>query len=169
MRRRDFLRIAVAAGLGLALPGMTACGKEAVLRIGDVPPQATLPDLHGNPVVLPSAFRGSVVVIHFWASWCPLCRAEMSTLESLYGGRGRDAFTPCSVGVGEGREGALAYMGPLQITYPILLDRESTLVKLYGIAGIPTTYVLDRRSVVRHRILGKIEGEGLSRMIGAFL
>jgi len=71
--------------------------------------------------------------------------------------------------MGEGREGALAYMGSLQITYPILLDRKSTLLKPYGIAGIPTTYVLDRRSVVRHRILGKIEGEGLSRMIEALL
>jgi len=169
MRRRDFLRAAAAAGLGLVLPGMTSCGKEAALRIGDVPPAATLTDLHGNPIVLPSAFLGSVAVIHFWASWCPLCRAEMSLLESLFIRHDRKGVIPCSVGVGEHRETAEAYLGSAKPTYPVVLDRKSALVKPYGIAGIPTTYVLDRRNRIRHRILGKIEGEGLSRMIGSLL
>ncbi len=169
MRRRDFLRAAAAAGLAFALSGMPACRKEKVLRMGDVPPQATLTDLSGNPVVLPSDFRGRIAVIHFWASWCPLCRAEMSTLESLYRRRGPETFVPCSVGVGESREGAEAYMGAGKPTYPVLLDRNSSLVKPYGIAGIPTTYVLDRRTVVRHRILGKIDESGLDGMIAALL
>ncbi|OPY91790.1 MAG: Thiol-disulfide oxidoreductase ResA [Syntrophaceae bacterium PtaU1.Bin231] len=169
MRRRDFLRVAAAAGLGLVLPGMTACRKETGLRIGDVPPQATLTDLHGNPVVLPSAFRGSIVLIHFWASWCPLCRAEMGVLESLFLRYGKGGATPCSVGVGESRETAEAYLGTERPTYPVLLDRSSSLVKPYGIAGIPTTYVLDRGNVIRHRILGRIDGDGLEKMITALL
>jgi len=170
MHRRDFLRAAAAAGLAFALPGMlSACRKEKILRMGDVPPQATLADLNGNPILLPSAFLGSVAVIHFWASWCPLCREEMSLLESLFLRHDRRGVIPCSVGVGERTETAEAYLGSAKPTYPVVLDRESALVKRYGIAGIPTTYVLDRRNRIRHRILGKIDGERLDGMIAMLL
>ncbi len=167
--RRSLLKTAAAAGAGLVLTGGWRRPCEAAFRVGDVPSRVSLSDLRGNSVVIPSDFKGRVVLLHFWASWCPTCRAEMTTLDSLYGTYGAKGVTPCSIGIGEKRETALAYLKSMTISYPVLLDPDSSTRKPYGIAGIPTTFVLDRGGSIRHRILGKAAREGLERIIGSLL
>ena len=156
MRRRDFLRIAVAAGLGLALPGMTACGKEAVLRIGDVPPAATLPDLHGNPVILPSAFRGSVVVIHFWASWCPPCRAEMPAIQQVYESYRSKGFEVVAVNMThqDSLPEVKAFADTYQLTFPVLLDEAGETAFRYRVRALPTTFLIDKDGIIREVMIG---------------
>ncbi|MHB8770460.1 MAG: TlpA family protein disulfide reductase [Syntrophales bacterium] len=134
-----------------------------------MPSRVSLRDLRGNRVVIPSDFKGRVVLIHFWASWCPTCRGEMATLESLYGTYGAKGVTPCSIGIGEKRETALAYLENMTVSYPVLLDPDSAARKPYGIAGIPTYFVLDRVGVIRHRILGKAVREGLEKIVRSLL
>jgi thiol-disulfide isomerase/thioredoxin len=167
--RRSFLKMAAAAGAGLFMPALLPRPGEGAYRTGDVPAEVLLSDLKGNSVSLPLDFRQSVALIHFWASWCPACRGEMAALEALcnrYRGRG---VTPCSIGIGEKRETALSYLKSLTLSYPVLLDPASSTKKPFGIVGIPTTFVLDRESVIRHRIMGKADSEGLERMVRALL
>jgi thiol-disulfide isomerase/thioredoxin len=86
-----------------------------------VAPDFILPGLNGTPVRL-SDHRGNVVLLNFWATWCPPCRAEMPSIEKLY-----QLY----------RERGL--------TFPILLNPEGDVFAQYGVRGLPTSYVLDRR------------------------
>jgi cytochrome c biogenesis protein CcmG, thiol:disulfide interchange protein DsbE len=167
--RRTFLRIIAATGIGLTVPGLMPLQVEAALRVGDVPPKFTLSDITGKVVEVPSCFRGKVAVIHFWASWCPTCHGEMTALESLYGKYGGKGVTPCSIGIGEKRETAVSYLRNMAVSYPVLLDPDSSTRKPFGIAGIPTYFVLDREGAIRHKILGKADPKGLGRIVGSLL
>jgi cytochrome c biogenesis protein CcmG, thiol:disulfide interchange protein DsbE len=159
----------VAAAVGLTIPAWMSPRAEAALRAGDVPPAFTFSDLKGSSVVVPSDFKRQVVVIHFWASWCPTCRGEMEALNSLYGKYRGKGVTPCSIGIGEKKETAVSYLKNMTISYPVLLDPGSSTRKPFGIAGIPTYFVLDRESVIRHKILGKADPEGLDRIVRSLL
>jgi cytochrome c biogenesis protein CcmG, thiol:disulfide interchange protein DsbE len=167
--RRIFLRLAAAAGLGLITAGWKPRRLEAACHVGDVPPEFTLSDIKGNGIAIPFSFRGKVALIHFWASWCPTCRGEMVSLESLYDRYRDKGVTPCSIGIGEKRETAVSYLKGMAISYPVLLDPGSSTRKPFGVAGIPTYFVLDRESVIRHKILGKADPKGLDRIVKSLL
>ncbi|MBE0556554.1 MAG: TlpA family protein disulfide reductase [Proteobacteria bacterium] len=163
------MRTAVAAGAGIIVPGWLPRCVEAAFRVGDSPSRITLCDLKGNSVVIPSDFKGQVLLVHFWASWCPTCRGEMKALEVLYGTYGRKGVTPCSIGIGEKRETAAPYLKSMVISYPILLDSRSSTRKPFGIAGIPTYFVLDREGVIRKKILGQANPKELDRIVRSLL
>jgi cytochrome c biogenesis protein CcmG, thiol:disulfide interchange protein DsbE len=165
MDRRDFLTIIGAAGLAFMMP---RC-QSGPLPVGATPGNVDLVDLSGHSVALPKGFHDKVVVIHFWTSSCSLCAGEMMTLESLHGGPlGRDvAF--CSVNVGDAKGPAERYLQRVDISYPVLLDEESATRKEYRIVGVPTTYILDRKGVVRFMIPGPVEKENLKKMVGSLL
>ena len=167
--RRVFLRRAAVAVTGLIIPGWLPRPAEAAFQIGDVPSRVSLNDISGSRVVVPSDFVKKVVLIHFWASWCPVCRGEMQALESLYVKQGGEGFTPCSIGLGEKRETAVSYLKNMTVSYPVLLDPALSTKKPFGVAGIPTTFVLDRGSVIRYKILGKVEPVGLEKMVRSLL
>lgn len=169
IRRRDFIRTGVAAGLALVAPGWLSSRAEAALRIGDRPPESTLNDLKGNPFNLPGAFKGKVALIHFWASWCPSCRKEMVLLETIHQHYGPKGILPCSIDVGETKEAAQQYLRNVKITYPVLLDPRSSTARQFGISGIPTSYVLNRENIIRFKILGEPNQEGLDRIIKGLL
>jgi len=167
--RRDFLKMGMVAGLGIIIPGVISCKAQAVPGIGDTLPKVTLTDLAGKSVVIPADARGKIALIHFWASWCPTCRGEMSALDAA-GSKYRDkGVMPYSIGIGEKRETAEAYIKRLYLTYPVLLDPGSSTQKQFGISGIPTYYILDREGVIRYKILGEAERNGLDKMIQALL
>ena len=158
-----------AAGIGLTVTGWMPFRVEAAFRVGDVPSSITLSDLSGNSVVIPSDFKGQVVLIHFWASWCPTCRGEMTALDSLYGTYGRKRVIPCSIGIGEKRETVVSYLKNMNVSYPVLLDPDSSTRKPFGVAGIPTYFVLDREGVIRQKILGKADPKGLEGIVRSLL
>lgn len=168
-RRRDFLRIGLVSGLYFIIPGWRPQKAEAVLKIGNIPPTITLIDLNGGHFRVPEIFKGKVALIHFWASWCPSCRKEMATLESAYLKYSGKGLLPCSIDIGESKEAALRYIKNMKITYPVLLDPSSSTVKPFGISGIPTCYVLDRGNVVRFKILGEVNGDGLDKIVRTLL
>ena len=167
--RRFFLRMIAAAGVGLTIPAWLARRVEAAFRVGDVPRSITLSDIKGNNVVIPSDFKRRVVLIHFWASWCPTCRGEMAALEAFYAKYGGKGVIPCSIGLGEKKETATSYLKNMTISYPVLLDPYASSRKPFAVSGIPTYYVLDRKGVIRHKILGEADKQGLDRIIRALL
>jgi len=137
--------------------------------VGDVPSRIPLNDLRGKSLIIPSDFKGRVVVIHFWASWCPTCHGEMIALEALYGKYSGKGVTPCSIGIGEKKETAVSYLKGMTLSYPVLLDPGSSTKKPFGIAGIPTYFGLDREGVIRHKILGKADPAGLENIVRSLL
>ena len=138
---------------------------EAALKAGERPKRATLSDLTGARIVLPDAYGGKVLVVHFWASWCPACFRELEALESLFGEYRERGVAPVSVNVGETKAVVTESLRNRKVSYPILLDTDSATARLYGVAGVPTTFVLDRAGSVTVKVLGEIDREGLQRIL----
>ncbi len=132
---------AAAATLLLALPAL-AGGADAPA------PEFSLPARSGNTLSL-EQFKGQVVMINFWASWCGPCRQEMPLLDDIYRRYGKMGFTLLGVNVEPDRGSALAWLKQTPVSFPILFDADSKVSKLYGVAGMPTTVFIDRKGNVR--------------------
>lgn len=116
-------------------------------------PEFVLPDPTGKMLSLKD-FRGKLVLLNFWASWCVPCREEMPAMERLYQEFKDRGFVILAVNIKDTRKNALAFVEELKLTYPILLDPPGEVGLLYGAWGLPATYLIGA------------EGEGLARAWG---
>ena len=116
-------------------------------------PDFTLPDPSGKKLSLKD-FRGKVVFLNFWATWCEFCREEMPAMDRLYREFKAREFEIVAVNVKDKRPEALAFVKELKLSYPILMDPDGEVGLLYGAFGMPTTYLIDRKGVVLARLWG---------------
>jgi DsbE subfamily thiol:disulfide oxidoreductase len=122
-------------------------------------PDFTLPNPEGKKLSLKD-FRGKLVFLNFWASWCVPCREEMPAMERLYQefkGKGLEIL---AVNVKDGRKDALAFVKELKLNYPVLLDPDGQVGLLYGAWGLPATYLIDEKGMVLARLWGPAEWYG---------
>jgi peroxiredoxin len=142
---------------------------RAALKIGDAPPQISLPDLTGSTVRLPNDLRGKVVVLHFWAGGCSSCKEEMPAMETLYGKYGRKGLVIMAVNVGQRRNLVNELVQGLGISYPVLLDTGKSMARKYDVVGLPRTYLIDRKGIIRFKILGSASEEMLKKQVLSLL
>jgi peroxiredoxin len=102
----------------------------------------TLKDLHGKKVTL-SELRGKIVLVNFWATWCPPCRAEMPDLDAIYTHFQSQGLVVLSISDEDAFKVA-SYIGPTRYHPPVLLDTGGKVAKQFHIDGIPKTFVFDR-------------------------
>jgi peroxiredoxin len=88
--------------------------------------------------------RGKVVLMNFWASWCAECRPEMPVLERLHREFAPQGFAVMGINAREGREAIRRYASELGLTFPLVLDRDGKINALYGVVGLPTTFLVGR-------------------------
>ena len=149
---------------------------SSLLRTGDTLTDFTLSDLSGKPVSF-SSLEGQVVLLNFWATWCPPCRREMPLLDDIqkeYGARG---LSVVGVDLGESPETIRAYIKSVGVTYPIWLDDPSQAVpdrtrnvytKIGGV-GLPTTLFIGRDGVIRGSQVGELSRGVLQNRIKPLL
>jgi peroxiredoxin len=125
--------------------GSQAAGPAALQ--GQPAPSFSVPALAGTASGL-DAYRGQVVVMNLWASWCPPCRAEMPDLQHLYQAYKQRNVVVLGVDQGESAERVSAFATSLGIHYPILLDQQQQYGRVYAALGLPTTIVIDQRGTV---------------------
>jgi cytochrome c biogenesis protein CcmG/thiol:disulfide interchange protein DsbE len=129
--------------------------ERAAPREGFSAPDFTLDLLDGSQVTL-SQLRGKVVVINFWASWCPPCKAEMPAIEKVY--RAYSDFRVVVLGVNttyqDNKSTAQAFVNEYRLTFPIPLDRDGSVSHRYALRGLPTTFFIDRKGIIRSIIVG---------------
>lgn len=103
-----------------------------------------------------SEYRGKVVLLNFWATWCPPCKREMPSMERLYQKHKDKDFTVLGVNQMEDGDHIFAFTGTLDTrpTFNILLDRDSEVSQNYAVRGLPTTYLIDKRGKIRYRAVG---------------
>jgi len=101
-------------------------------------------------------YRGKVVLLNFWATWCPPCRREMPSMQQLYQGLNSDVFTVIAVNQMESPDHVFAYTGQLSVdpAFPILFDSDSSVANAYKVKGLPTTYLIDKKGMIRYRAIG---------------
>ena len=111
-------------------------------------PDFSLAAMAGNAVNL-SQFKGQVVMINFWATWCGPCRKEMPVLEQLHKKYKPMGFTLLGVNVEPNSTEAVEWLKGTPVTFPILFDTDSKVSKLYAVQGMPSTVIVDRKGQVR--------------------
>ena len=120
-------------------------------------PDFTLKSLKGSNLKL-SEFRGDVVMINFWASWCGPCRQEMPILNDLYLKYRDMGFTLLGVNVEENSTKAANMVRELKVVFPVLFDTENTASKLYKVEAMPSTIIVDRDGNMRYLHRGYVPG-----------
>jgi peroxiredoxin len=123
--------------------------------MGQLAPVFDLRDDDGHASSL-DRYRGSIVVMNLWASWCPPCRAEMPDLQRLTEAYGRRGVAVIGVNEGESPQRAREFAGALGIRFPIWIDASQRYGRVYSALGLPTTVIIDRRGVVRHGFDGPL-------------
>ena len=118
-------------------------------------PDFTLPDMDDTQRAL-SDYRGKVVMLNFWATWCPPCRREMPSMQRLYEKYRERGLAVIAVNQFESPDLVFEFTGRLSVvpTFPILFDRDSRVSEQYKVKGLPTTYLLDRQGRIHYRAIG---------------
>jgi thiol-disulfide isomerase/thioredoxin len=118
-------------------------------------PGFSLTDMDGEQHTLDD-YRGKVIMLNLWATWCPPCRREIPSMESIFQDLGDKGFVVLAVNQFETPDHVFAYMGQLSVypTFPVLFDRDSKVSELYGVKGLPTTLLINRQGQVVYRAVG---------------
>lgn len=133
---------------GLALAAV--CASAALAASSSAPAPGFQLSGRGGKTIDLSQFKGQVVMINFWATWCGPCRQEMPLLEDIYKKYKPMGFTMLGVNVEPDSAGAEAWLQKQKpVTFPVAFDVDSKVSKLYKVAGMPSTVFVDRKGNVR--------------------
>jgi len=122
-------------------------------QVGFAAPDFALETLDGQTIRL-SDLRGQAVLINFWATWCPPCRAEMPAIQQVYD-RYRDrGFTVLAVNLQEGDPQVASFAARLDLTLPILMDRSGDVFARYRGRALPSTFFVDRAGIIQNVTVG---------------
>ena len=152
------LALAVTLFLSKGWEGFTLFSiKEELPKIGAIAPDFTLKDLAGNTVRL-AEFRGkNPVFLNFWASWCPACRQEAPANGQLHQKLGSKGLRFLAISVDQGptaTDEVRRFVEEFRLGFVPLLDPKHRVLDLYGVAGIPTTFLIDRKGVIVAKEVG---------------
>jgi thiol-disulfide isomerase/thioredoxin len=110
----------------------------------------------GGETTSPAAQRGKVVIINLWASWCGPCRAEMPAIQHLYEAQREQGLTVLAIHstFQDSEDNARAFAQELGLTFPIVLDRDGAVSRIYRLRALPSTFIVDRKGIIRDIIFG---------------
>jgi peroxiredoxin len=131
---------------------LIACGSTDQVKAGETTPtDFSLPALDGREVKL-SDYKGQVILLDFWATWCPPCRNSIPAFVRLYNKYHEQGFTILGIGLDD--EAALRkYASDNKISYPVLIGNND-IGKAYGVTGIPKMVFIDRKGKIRKTQVG---------------
>ena len=157
------MRILIAT---LSILLLAACGGDkapAKLNIGDIAPGFQTVRADGTPAHFPAAWAGKPLVIRFWADWCKYCEGEMKIIESVYQRLKPRGLEVIAVNAGQDKKTVTEFMRKLGVSYPALMDENSAIAKRYGVVGLPTTYFVDAKGIVRAKLIGEADEASFER------
>lgn len=138
------------------LLAMSAQAAEFIKVDGIAPPRLALMDAKGKSYRLDD-YRGKVVLVNFWATWCPPCREEMPSMQRLKEKMAGQPFAMLGVNSGESTEDLEEFLKLVKVDFDLLLDSDSTATKHWKVFGLPTSFLIDRQGKVRYTLTGTTE------------
>jgi peroxiredoxin len=128
---------------------LALAGSAAALSVGARAPEIGRPDLNGRTIQM-SGLRGKVVIVDFWASWCEPCREEMPVLDRLYRDLRERGLVVVGVSVDRTIGNVNGFLRRTPVSFPIVHDANHEIANRYAPPRMPSSYIIDRRGVVRH-------------------
>ncbi|MDZ5473811.1 TlpA disulfide reductase family protein [Bacillus sp. 31A1R] len=129
-------------------------------------PEISLTTLEGNVVSLED-YKGKKILLNFWASWCPPCKAEMPDMQEMYENQSSEDFVVLAVNLtnteSKGLKVVKEFVESKKLTFPILLDEKGRATSDYNVLTYPTSYFIDTDGVIRSKVLGAISKEHMNR------
>lgn len=131
-----------------------AISLEALPQIGKPAPDFSLNDMNGEKVTL-SEYKGKVIVLNFWATFCGPCKEEMPSLNNLFLSLKKDGLIVLAVSTDDSEKPVQSFIKAKAIAFPVLIDKDQQVFyDRYAILGLPTTFIIDRDGIIREKILG---------------
>ena len=137
------------------------------LEKGNLAPDFELTTLDGRKVKL-SDYRGKKVILNFWATWCPPCRAEIPDMEKFYSSYKDKDIVILGVNLTKAEQdqtSVKSFIKEYRVTYPILLDKESLAAEMYQVSAIPTSYIIDPQGTIIQKIVGPMDFETMKSLL----
>ena len=119
-------------------------------------PEFDLAEPSGQRIRL-SDFRGKPLIVNFWATWCPPCRAEMPSLQRAWEQLEQEGIGVVAINVGEDAKAIGQFMATSGLTFPLLMDRDSRVRRAWAVQGLPMTFVVDPKGRTVYRVVGDRE------------
>jgi thiol-disulfide isomerase/thioredoxin len=139
-----------------AAAGSSSSSLDPAVRAeaGALAPEVRVKNLQGESVLL-SQYRGKVVMLNFWATWCPPCRAEMPSMERLFQRMQGEEFVILAVNTeAQGAQIVPAFLKSYPHSFPVLLDAEGKAQNAYGVYRFPETFIINKDGMILNHILG---------------
>ena len=166
------MRAAAALLAGALLLGSGGASATDVLKAwnGGPTPALRLKDLQGREHALES-YRGKVVLVNFWATWCAPCLEEMPSIERLRQSLAGRAFAVLAVNLAEPDERVQAFLAKVPVGFPVLMDREATAARAWKARMLPATFIVGTDGRVRYSYVGELDWsrEPVRKQIAALL
>ena len=169
----------IIAGVGLVLLGVAAFAllpkpdsqpstteySTIPLEVNYAAPDLSLTALDGTPTSL-ADYRGQVVLVNLWATWCPPCKAEMPTLQSFYDRYQADGFAVVAINDGDPAADVTQFVKDYALTFPVWLDPKYVATEqAFKSMNLPSSYVIDRNGVIRLQWVGEISSAMLEKYV----
>ena len=146
--------IASAVSLLIVLSGLLGMAARPPL-VGSPAPEIVLKDLQGRDVKL-SDLRGKVVLVNFWATWCKPCKEEMPAMQASYDKLRDKGFVVLAVNELEDTARVAEHIRTHGHTFEVVMDHNNQVANMYGVVGLPASFLIDPQGIVRERISGSL-------------
>lgn len=151
--------LSVKATVSTALFCFAIAQPAAAVEAGQAPPSCALKTLRGDKPLNLAQYKGKVVYLDFWASWCGPCAQSMGFLDSLQSQFGTQGFEVVGVNVDENRQDAEDFLSTHPVKFTLAADADGQCPGRFGVQAMPSSYLIDRHGVIRHVQLGFHIGE----------
>ena len=162
IKRISLLLLAVALGVATGCKKENGAPKPAAKAVamaveGSVAPDFTVKDLAGREVKL-SSLKGKVVMVNFWATWCPPCKEELPSMMKLQQSMTGKQFQMMAISIDEGgKEAVESYFKKSGTALPAYLDLDGEASRSYGTTGVPETFIVDKAGIIRKKVVGGMD------------
>jgi cytochrome c biogenesis protein CcmG, thiol:disulfide interchange protein DsbE len=149
---------------------IAGCSKSEVALVkGQPTPGFNLENLQQKTINFPADFTNKVVLISFWADWCPSCKKELRDFEAIYQKYHEQGLDVLALNIDQDEPTAVAFISDLNLSYDVLLDDKGDVAKRYATKSLPSALVVDRGGNLHTRLLGETPVEVFEEIITSLL
>lgn len=134
------------------------------VKVGDMAPDFRLESIDGESIRL-SDYRGKAVFVNFWATWCDPCKVEMPYMEDAYQAQEGEQFEILAVNIAQSQLEASSFAKRYELSFPIVLDRDRSVVNLYGVGGLPASFFINAEGRVVDHHVGPLNEQMIANFI----